>query len=130
MSHEGSRDGLYWPGKGDSPLGPFFARAASEGNASGQASEKPVPYYGYCFNILKSQGDHAPGGAMDYVVNGMMTAGFGLVAYPAKYGVSGIMTFIVNQQGVVYEKDLGPKTEEIAKAMTKYDPDQTWKKVE
>lgn len=128
ISHEGSRDGLYWPGKGDSPLGPLFARA-SEGNSSGQVAEKPVPYYGYYFNILKSQGSHAPGGAMDYVVNGGMTAGFGLVAYPAKYGVSGIMTFIVNQQGVVYEKDLGPGTEELAKEIAKYDPDQTWKKV-
>lgn len=129
ISHEGSRDGLYWPGKGDSPLGPLFARACEE-NSSGQVAEKPVPYYGYYFNILKSQGSHAPGGAMDYVVNDRMTAGFGLVAYPAKYGVSGIMTFIVNQEGAVYEKDLGPGTEELAKKITKYDPDQTWKKVE
>jgi hypothetical protein len=130
-SREGGRDGLYWPGRADSPLGPLFAHAACEVDASsGQAVGKPSPYYGYYFNILKSQGSHAPGGAMDYVIDGRMTAGFGLVAYPAKYGVSGIMTFIVNQQGVLFEKDLGPKTDEIAKAMTVYDPDQTWKKVE
>ncbi len=130
MSHEGSRDGLYWPGRGDSPLGPFFARASYEGNASRQAVEKPVPYYGYYFRILKGQGSHAPGGARDYVVNGAMTGGFGLVACPAKYGVSGIMTFMVNQMGVVYEKDLGPGTREIAARIKAYDPDRTWEKVE
>lgn len=129
ISTGGSRDGLYWPGKGDSPLGPLFARAC-EVHASGHDAGKPVPYYGYYFIILKSQGGHAPGGAMDYVVGGRMTAGFGLVAYPAKYGVSGVMTFIVNQQGVVYEKDLGPSTGELAKKMTAYDPDQTWKKAD
>ncbi|MDA8170540.1 MAG: DUF2950 family protein [Nitrospiraceae bacterium] len=129
ISHKGRRDGLYWPGRGDSPLGPFFARAAYDGNASGQAAERPVPYYGYYFHILKSQGGHVPGGEMDYVAGGRMTAGFGLVAYPARYGVSGIMTFVVNQQGVLYEKDLGPGTVELAKKIKTYDPDQTWKKV-
>ncbi|MDA8173966.1 MAG: DUF2950 domain-containing protein [Nitrospiraceae bacterium] len=130
ISHQGSRDGLYWPGKGDSPLGPLFARAACETNAPRQDMVKPVPYYGYYFNILKSQGRHAPGGSMDYVVGGRMTAGFGLVAYPAKYGASGVMTFMVNQQGAVYEKDLGPRTQELAKKITAYDPDGTWKRVD
>ena len=78
---------------------------------------------------MKSQGGKAPGGDVDYIINGKMTAGFGLLAYPAEYGVSGIMTFMVNQQGIVYEKDLGPKTEELARAVTKFAPDETWKTV-
>ncbi|MDA8387093.1 MAG: DUF2950 domain-containing protein [Nitrospiraceae bacterium] len=130
ISHKGSRDGLYWPAGGNSPLGPLFARAAAAGNAPGQGPERRVPYYGYYFRILKSQGSHAPGGAIDYVVSGKMTGGFGLVAYPAKYGVSGIMTFMVNQQSVVYEKDLGPGTADLAEKITAYDPDRTWAKVE
>jgi hypothetical protein len=133
LSQKGKKDGLYWeaaPGEERSPLGPLFARATEEGYPVGKAGEKPTPYYGYYFKILKSQGSGAPGGKLDYVVNGKMTAGFGLAAYPAVYGVSGIMTLIVNQMGIVYEKDLGQKTEEIAKAMTKYDPDKTWQKVE
>lgn len=132
QSFIGQRDGqggLYWPGREDSPLGPLFARAACRRSAALEAG-KQEPYYGYYFGILKGQGRHAPGGAMDYVVDGKMTAGFGLVAYPAKYGVSGIMTFIVNQRGTIYEKDLGPHTEELAKKMSLYDPDGTWKKVD
>jgi hypothetical protein len=131
-SHKGKKDGLYWeaaPGEEESPLGPLVARATEEGYSARKPGEKRVPYHGYYFNILKSQGSSAPGGAMDYVINGKMTAGFGLLAYPAQYGVSGIMTFEVNQQGIVYEKDLGPKTEEVAKAITQYDPDKTWQKV-
>jgi len=131
-SHEGEKDGLYWkaaPGEEESPLGPLVARATEEGYAARKPGEKRVPYHGYYFNILKSQGSNAPGGEMDYVINGKMTAGFGLLAYPAQYGVSGIMTFVVNQQGIVYQKDLGPGTEEAAKAITKYDPDKTWQKV-
>ena len=124
------RDGLYWPGEGDSPLGPLFARASCQRNAAGQEAGKQVPYYGYYFNILKGQGKHAPGGAMDYVMGKRMTGGFGLVAHPAKYGVSGIMTFIVNQQGILYEKDLGPHTEAMAGKITVYDPDDTWKRVD
>ncbi len=132
LSQKGKKDGLYWeaaPGEGSSPLGPLFARASEEGYTF-RKNEKHSPYHGYYFRKLKSQGSNAQGGAFDYVINGKMTAGFGLVAYPAQYGVSGVMTFIVNQQGVVYEKDLGAKTEETAKAITAYDPDKTWKKVE
>jgi hypothetical protein len=89
-----------------------------------------VPYYGYFYKILKAQGKNAPGGAYDYVIKGQMIGGFALVAYPAEYGASGIMTFIVNHDGVVYEKDLGKETSKIARAMTKFDPDQTWKRME
>ncbi len=131
-SHKGKKDGLYWeaaPGEEESPLGPMVARATEEGYTARKPGEKRVPYHGYYFNILKRQGGNAPGGEMDYVVNGKMTAGFGLLAYPAQYGVSGIMTFEINQQGIVYQKDLGPGTEEAAKAITKYDPDKTWQKV-
>ncbi|HXW68821.1 MAG TPA: DUF2950 domain-containing protein, partial [Dissulfurispiraceae bacterium] len=131
-SHNGKKDGLYWeaaPGEEGSPLGPLVVRATEEGYTARKPGEKRIPYHGYYFNILKSQGSNAPGGAMDYVLNGKMTAGFGLLAYPAQYGVSGIMTFEINQQGIVYEKDLGPGTEELAKAITKYDPDKTWQKV-
>jgi hypothetical protein len=132
MSRKGRKDGLYWeaaPGEEMSPLGPLFARATEEGYAF-KKKEKPTPYYGYYFRILKGQGSNAPGGEREYLTNGKMTSGFGLVAYPAQYGVSGIMTFIVNQLGTVYQKDLGPKTEDLAKAMTKYDPDKTWKQAE
>ncbi len=131
VSRAGKKDGLYWkaaPGEEASPLGPLFARATEEGYSFKKKGEKPSPYHGYYFKILKSQGSNAPGGELDYISNVKMVAGFGLAAYPAEYGKSGITTFIVNQQGIVYEKDLGPKTEEIAKAMTKYDPDKTWKK--
>ncbi|MGD0281137.1 MAG: DUF2950 domain-containing protein [Dissulfurispiraceae bacterium] len=135
LSHEGKKDGLYWEaagGEDSSPLGPLVARAAEEGYSVRKPGEKHdhKPYHGYYFRILKSQGSNAPGGAGDYTIDGRMTAGFGLIAYPAEYGVSGIMTFLVNQQGIVYEKDLGPKTEDLAKSMTKYDPDKTWKKAE
>jgi len=132
LSQKDKKDGLYWEaasGEGISPLGPLVARASEEGYTV-RKGEKPSPYHGYYFKILKSQGSNAPGGELDYVVNGKMVKGFGLVAYPALYGVSGIMTFTVNKEGVVYEKDLGPKTEEIAKSITAYNPDKTWKKVE
>jgi hypothetical protein len=125
------RNGLYWePAEGElpSPFGPFVARATEEGYASKDA--KPVPYHGYYFKILKGQGKNAPGGAYSYVVNGHMVAGFAFVAWPAEYRVSGVMTFIVNQNGVVYEKDLGPKTGETAKAMTRYNPDRTWRRAQ
>jgi hypothetical protein len=126
-----TRNGLYWePAKGEipSPLGPFAARAAAEGYR--RASDKPTPYNGYYYKILKGQGKSAPGGAFSYVINGHMVAGFALVAWPAEYGVSGVMTFIVNQNGIVYQKDLGPKTDGIAKAMTLYNPDRTWVRAE
>ncbi len=131
MSSKGKRDGLYYPtraGEPPSPLGDLFARAQAAGYTPG-ASAKPSPYYGYYYRMLKAQGPDAPGGAYDYVVRGKMMGGFALVAYPATYGNSGVMTFIVNQDGVVYQKDLGPSTASVAKKMTKFNPDATWKKL-
>ncbi|MGE5443392.1 MAG: DUF2950 family protein, partial [Ignavibacteriales bacterium] len=123
---------LYWEAKeGEemSPFGPLIAKAAKKGYDVKAQSDEFSPYHGYFYKILKGQGKNAPGGQYDYVVNGKMVLGFALVAYPAKYRSSGIMTFIVNQQGVVYEKDLGKNTAQIAQAMKRYDPDSTWKKV-
>ena len=125
------RNGLYWEaGEGElpSPLGPFIAQAARKGYT--KKGDKPIPYHGYYFKILTRQGPNAPGGAYSYVINGHMVAGFALVAWPAEYGVSGVMTFIVNQNGTVYEKDLGPKTEGIVKIMTLYNPDRTWRRAQ
>ena len=133
LSTPGKRDGLYWAtkeGEEPSPLGPLAARAVREGYNRKGAERKPVPYHGYFFRILTSQGQHAPGGAYDYVANGKMIGGFAIIAYPATYGNSGVMSFIVNQDGVVYQKNLGENTSEIAQAMKQYDPDTTWKKVE
>jgi hypothetical protein len=133
ISHKGKKDGLYWevgPGEERSPLGPLFARATEEGYTVKKKGEKRAPYYGYYFKILKGQGSDAPGGEREYLTAGRMISGFGLVAYPAQYGVSGIMTFIVNQLGTVYQKDLGSETKELAEAIRKYDPDKTWKQVE
>lgn len=130
ISSKGKRDGLYWPaakGKPVSPFGPLIARASAEGYAGNLDTDTPEPFHGYLFKILTAQGPHAEGGAFNYVVNGHMVLGFGLVAYPARYGVSGVMTFIVNQEGVVYQKDLGDKTPEAAD-MTTFDPDPTWKR--
>jgi hypothetical protein len=133
MSSKGKKDGLYWDaatGEEMSPLGPLIVRASEEGYPVTRKNKGHTPYHGYYFKILKRQGGNAPGGEMDYVNNGKMVAGFALVAYPAIYGVSGIMTFMVNQAGIVYEKNLGPKTGEIAKAVTQYDPDKTWTRAE
>jgi Protein of unknown function (DUF2950) len=127
ISTKGKRDGLYWQTKPDeqpSPLGPLVARARGEGYKG--ADGKPIPYHGYYYKILTGQGKDAPGGAYDYVVRGKMMGGFGMVAYPAQYGASGIMTFIVNHDGVVYQKDLGPKTASVAQSMTRFNPDKTW----
>ena len=129
ISTKGKRDGLYWETKPDeqpSPLGLLVARARGEGYKG--AGGKPVPYHGYYYKILTGQGKDAQGGAYDYLVRGKMMGGFGMVAYPAQYGSSGIMTFIVNHDGVVYQKDLGPKTASIAQSMTKFNPDKTWTK--
>lgn len=123
ISSEGKKDGLYWPGE-DSPVGEGFAKAIAAGYTV--PADKPSPYHGYFYKILFAQGPHASGGAKDYLVHGLMIGGFALVAWPAQYGVSGIMTFIVNQDGMVYEKDLGPKTETLAKAIAKFDPDSSW----
>jgi hypothetical protein len=130
-SSPGKKDGLYWetkPGEEESPLGDFAARATGEGYK--KTSNKPVPYHGYYFKVLKAQGKNAPGGAYDYLVKERMIGGFGMVAYPAKYGVSGVMTFVVNHDGIVYEKNLGKDTTKIAQAMKLFNPDKTWKKVE
>ena len=130
-STKGKRDGLYYPtasGEPPSPLGALAARARAAGYKHNEGG-KPVPYYGYYYRILTGQGPDAPGGAYDYVVRGKMMGGFALVAYPATYRNSGIMTFIVNQDGVVYQKDLGPSTATLAKKMTKFNPDTTWKKL-
>ena len=131
-SSKGKKDGLYWEakeGEEESPFGPLIAKATEVGYTGGLDTDNPEPFHGYYFKILKAQGKHANGGAFDYVVKGKMILGFALVAYPAKYGASGIMTFIVKQGGEIYEKDLGEKTAEAA-AMTTFDPDNTWKKYE
>jgi len=128
ISTQGKRDGLYWDVKKNeeqSPLGPLVARAAKEGYADANLS----PFHGYYFKILNSQGKHAQGGAYDYVVKEKMLLGFALVAYPAEYGNSGVMTFIVNQEGIIYEKDLGKDTTRIAEGMKIFDPDKTWERV-
>jgi hypothetical protein len=133
ISKKGQKDGLYWEvkeGEEQSPLGPLVAKAAKEGYTGKKSGDKPSPYHGYYYKILKAQGKNAPGGEYDYMVKGKMIGGFALVAYPAEYGNSGIMTFIVNHDGVVYEKDLGKDTEKITTAMKKFDPDRTFKKVE
>ena len=128
ISSPGAKDGLYWPPELDgeiSPLGPLAADAAAEGYGKTPGTERQ-PFHGYFFRILTRQGKHAPGGKYKYVVNGNMIGGFALVAWPAEYGENGIMTFIVNQQGRVYQKDLGPQTAKTAGAMQSYDPDKTW----
>jgi hypothetical protein len=129
-SSQGKQDGLYWEASGDqpqSPFGPLVAQASAEGYApiSGSPSH-PEPFHGYYYRILKAQGSAAPAGAYNYVINGHMIAGFALIAYPAEYGKSGVMTFIVSHQGKVYQKDLGPDTDAKAKEIQKYDPDKSW----
>jgi len=130
VSDEGKHDGLYWQGAGsesESPIGPLVANAGSPG---GPPKTGALPFHGYYFRIVTRQGKHASGGASDYVVGGKMTGGFAFVAYPAEYRNSGVMTFIVAQDGVVYEKDLGPHTESAAKTIKAYDPDSSWKKAQ
>jgi len=130
LSTPGKKDGLYWPSDLDgevSPLGPLVAEAQAQGyrrNLGG--GDAPQPFHGYFFKILTRQGKSAPLGKYNYLINGKMIAGFALVAWPAEYGDTGIMTFIVNQQGRVYQKDFGPKTDKIAAAMKEYNPDKTW----
>jgi DUF2950 family protein len=130
ISSEGKKDGLYWPataGEPDSPLGPLIADARAEGYAA--RSGGPTPYHGYLFKILTSQGDNATGGARDYIVNGRMIGGFALVAAPAEYGNSGVMTFVVNHDGVVFQKDLGSDTSDLVAEMASFNPDSTWSEV-
>lgn len=128
-SDPGKQNGLYWEvaaGKPQSPMGPAVAAATAEG----YGGDGPQPYHGYIYKRLSSQGPDAPGGAKSYVVNGRQSGGFALLAYPAKYGTSGIMTFVVNQDGVIYQKDLGDGTETAAPGITSFNPDQSWTVVE
>jgi Protein of unknown function (DUF2950) len=129
VSRPGKKDGLYWPaqsGADESPLGELAASAAAEGYRVGQ---QRAPYHGYYYKVLTRQGPNAPGGALDYIVRGKMIGGFALVAYPAEYRNSSVMTFLVNHQGNVYEKDLGPNTASITTGMTAFNPDKTWRRV-
>lgn len=135
-STEGKKDGLFWQaseGEAQSPLGPLVAEAAREGytpKTEGTESDETNAYHGYRFKILSSQGPNAPGGAYDYVVDKKMVGGFAALAYPARYGASGIMTFVVSHDGSVYEADLGPETKSAAHAIKAFDPGEGWKKVE
>ena len=132
FSDEGQHDGLYWKiaqGEPESPIGPLVASAVAEGFAPSGAGA-PTPYRGYYYHTLRRQGNNAPGGAKSYIVNRKMTEGFAFVAYPAEYRSSGVMTFIVNEDGVVYQKDFGEKTEAVAKALREYNPDSSWQKAE
>lgn len=132
-SEPGKFDGLYWetePGLPESPLGPLFAEAKAAGYKLKGNTETPTPYHGYLYRILTRQGSNVPGGKYDYIINGNMIAGFALVAFPAIYGSSGIMTFVVNHNGKIYQKNLGSKTRELALAMKAYDPDSSWEAVD
>jgi len=132
FSDEGQHNGLYWKvtdGEPQSPIGPLVAAAVAEGYVKGQGGP-PTPYRGYYFHVLTRQGKDAPGGRKSYIVDGKMTGGFAFVAYPAEYKSSGVMTFVVNEDGVVYQKDLGKKTEVLAKAMKEYNTNSTWQKAE
>ena len=128
VSSKGKKDGLYWPvveGEADSPMGPLVAAAAAEGYRQGDR-KAGNSYHGYHYKPLTAQGKAAPGGKRSYLKKGVLTGGFGMVAYPAEYGVSGIMTFIVNQQGILFQKDLGEDTPKLAAAINTYDPDTGW----
>jgi hypothetical protein len=132
VSTPGKQDGLYWEageGQEQSPIGPLFAAARDQGYSGKPLGEEPEPYHGYFYRILTAQGKNAPDGAQDYVVGGKMIGGFALIAYPAHYGASGVMTFIVNHDGVVYQKKLGKDTKKAAQAMKAFDSDKTWTRV-
>ncbi len=129
-SDPGQKNGLFWetqPGEAPSPLGELVAEAWAEGY-SRKGAQGPIPYHGYYFRMLTHQGPHAAGGPLDYVVQGHLIGGFGVLAYPATYGTSGVMSFMVNHEGLIYEKDLGPATAKIAPAIEAFDPDRTWEK--
>jgi hypothetical protein len=132
VSDEGWHNGLFWQGASnelDGPVNPLIAYAYGN-EPEDQGGHQAIPFNGYFFRILTSQGRHAPGGARDYLVDGKMTGGFAFVAYPAEYRSSGVMTFIVDGSGTIYQKDFGPDTTKLAEAMTAYDPDSTWHKAE
>jgi len=133
LSTPGKRDGLYWPaaeGETASPLAPLIEQAEEEGYPGANVSGKPIPYHGYFFRILRGQGNSAPSGAMDYMSDGHMTKGFALIAWPATYGVSGVMTFEVNQDGIVFQKDLGERTATVAAGIKRFDPDLSWARID
>jgi DUF2950 family protein len=132
VSTPGRQDGLYWSAEGgaeESPLGPLIASAQEEGYPGEAIGGRPLPYHGYLYRILHAQGPYAPGGAKSYVRNGRMTEGFALMAWPAQYGASGVMTFIVNQDDVVFQKDLGAHTAQLAAHITRFDPDLSWARI-
>jgi len=131
VSQAGQKDGLYWPaaaGEEASPMGELAAAATAQGYRVGGSSH--APFHGYYYKILTRQGPNAPGGALDYVVNGKMIGGFALVAYPAEYGNSGVMTFVVSHEGTIFQNDLGPKTAQLAEQIKAFDPDSSWTRVE
>jgi Protein of unknown function (DUF2950) len=131
QSAPGKHDGLYWKvsaGEEESPIGPLIADATEEGYETGAAA--PIPFHGYYYRILSGQGKNAPGGAKDYMVDGKMTQGFAFLAYPATYRASGVMTFMINQDGVIVQKDLGTDTAKLANQITEYNPDESWEEVD
>ncbi|MCM8596721.1 DUF2950 domain-containing protein [Accumulibacter sp.] len=133
ISSTGQRDGLYWPvaeGERPSPLGPLVGAAAREGYAARAAGNEPAAYHGYRYRILTAQGKDAPGGAYDYLVGDRLIGGFAVLAYPARYGVSGVMSFIVSHDGTIYQKNLGPASEAVARRMTRFNPDASWRKLD
>ncbi len=133
QSDPGKENGLYWPtarGQKRSPLGDVVAQAAEEGRQLGTDRVQPTPLHGYYFKILTGQGAAVSGGAKSYIVKGEMSGGFALVAWPAQYDATGVMTFIVNQDGTVWERDLGPQTDATARKMTVYNPDASWRQVQ
>jgi len=127
INSEGKTDGLYWPASSDAAPSPI-AEMVTQAEAEGYSTQQPgVPYHGYYFRILTGQGPHAHGGAESYVAHGLMIGGFGLIAWPAEYGASSVKTLMVNQDGVVYERDFGPDTSAAVRAITRFDPDKTWR---
>jgi hypothetical protein len=133
ISEPGKKNGLYWPpqeGEEPSPIGELLANAQAQGYASEESLYAPWPYHGYFYRILTAQGGNTSGGAYDYIVDGRMIGGFAVLAFPAEHNNSGVMTFVVNHDGVIYQKDLGENTLELAKTMTLYDPDETWTPVQ
>jgi Protein of unknown function (DUF2950) len=133
LSDPGQQNGLYWKvdaGQPQSPIGPLVASAVAEGYTDKVEGAPRTPYRGYMYGVLTQQGPHAPGGAKSYVVNGKMTGGFAFIAFPAEYKSSGVMTFVICQDGMVFRKDLGPNTEKIAKAIKAFNPDSSWKQDE
>jgi hypothetical protein len=127
QSDSGKRDGLYWPvaaGEPESPIGPLMADATEEGYKTGTGT--PIPFHGYYYKVLTQQGQNAPGGAIDYIDQGKMTKGFAFLAYPASYRASGVMTFMINQDGVIVQKDLGPGTATVVNKISSFNPDKTW----